>query len=58
MNNTQVNSANNVDVVIPIYNLSHQSDNYSKTAGSLWKFRRDEPAPLMLLILCNNNTTD
>ena len=27
---------------MPMYNLIEYSDNYSKTAGSLWHFFRDE----------------
>ena len=28
---------------MPIYNLIEYSDNYAKTAESLWKYYRDEP---------------
>ena len=33
-NNTQVNNAKDIDIVIPMYNLIECSDNYSKTSGS------------------------
>ena len=35
MNNTQIYDAQNVDVVMPMYNLIEYSDAYSKTSGIL-----------------------
>ena len=35
INNTQIDNANDKDVVIPMYNLIKYSNNYSKTSGSL-----------------------
>ena len=35
-------NADNLDIVIPMYNLIEYSDNYSDTSGSLWQFQRDE----------------
>ena len=43
-NNTQIDNAKDIDVVMLMYNLMEYSDNYSKTSGSLWKYYRDEPA--------------
>ena len=37
INNTQVENAKDLDIVMPIYNLIGYSDNYSKTSGSLWQ---------------------
>ena len=34
---------NQIDVVMPMYNLIEYSDNYSNTSGSLWKCNRDDP---------------
>ena len=34
-NNTQIDNAEYIDIVIPMYNLIEYSDNYSKTSGSL-----------------------
>ena len=34
INNTQINNAEYIDIVIPMYNLIEYSDNYSKTSGS------------------------
>ena len=35
INNTQVNNAKDIDIVMPMYNLIEYSDNYAKTTGSL-----------------------
>ena len=43
INNTQVDNAKDIDIVMPIYNLIEYSDNYAKTSGSLWQYYRDEP---------------
>ena len=44
MNNTQVDDANDIDLVMPNYNLIEYSDIYSKTSRSLRQYYRDEPA--------------
>ena len=36
INNTQVDNAKDIDIVMPMYNLKKYSDNYSKRSGSLW----------------------
>ena len=43
INNTQIENAKNIDVVMPMYNLIEYSNNYLKTSGSLWQYY-DEPA--------------
>ena len=43
INNTQVDNAKDIDIVMPMYNLIEYSDNYAKTARSLWQYFRDEP---------------
>ena len=35
INNTQVNNAKDIDIVMPLYKLIEYSDNYSKTSGTL-----------------------
>ena len=42
-NNTKIDNAKDIDVVMPKYNLIEYSNNYSKTSGSLWQCYRDEP---------------
>ena len=40
INNTQIDNAKNIDIVMPMYNLIEYSDNYAKTSGSLWQYFR------------------
>ena len=39
MDNTE-----DLDVVMPVYNLLEYSKNYRKATGSLWNYDRDEPS--------------
>ena len=43
INNTQIDKAKDIDIVMPMYNLIECSDDYSKTSGSLWQYYRDKP---------------
>ena len=43
INNTQVENAKDIDIVMPMYNLIEYRDNYAKTTGSLWQYFRDDP---------------
>ena len=43
INNTQVDNAKDIDIVMSMYNLIEYSDNYANTSGSLWQYYRDEP---------------
>ena len=43
INNTLIGNAEDLDNVMPMYNLIEYSKNYSKTTGSLWNYYRDEP---------------
>ena len=36
INNTQIDNAKDINIVMPMYNLKEYSDNYSKISGSLW----------------------
>ena len=40
----QINNAEDLDVVMPMYNLLEYNRNYRKTTGSLWEYYRDEPS--------------
>ena len=65
INNTQVDNAKDIDIVMAMYNLIEYSNNYSKTSRSLWQYCKDilavnndgnivilmEPIPLIHLIL-------
>ena len=43
INGVKIDNAEDLDVVIPMYNLLEYSKNYRKTTGSLWNYYRDEP---------------
>ena len=43
-NNTQVDNAKDIDIVMLIYNLIQYGDNHSKVSGSLWQYCKDIPA--------------
>ena len=61
INNTQVDNAQDIDIVMPMYNLIEYSDNYSKTSGSLWQYCKDIPAVNNNNAIVNfteNNLTD
>ena len=42
INNTDIDNAHDIDIVMPMYNLIEYSDNYSKTSGSLWQYYKDD----------------
>ena len=44
INNTQMDNPKDIDFLIPLYDLIEYSDNYSKSAGSLWRYYIDEPS--------------
>ena len=44
INNTQVDYAEDIDIVMSMYNLIKYSDNYSKTSGSLSQYCKNIPA--------------
>ena len=43
INNALIDNAEDLDIVMPMYNLLEYSKNYRKTVGSLWNCYRDEP---------------
>ena len=65
INNTKLDNAKDIDIVMAMYNLIEHSNNYSKTSRSLWQYCKDilavnndgnivilmEPIPLIHLIL-------
>ena len=40
INDEPVDNANNLDIIMPMYNLTEYTYNYSNTSGSLWQFKR------------------
>ena len=43
INNTLIDNAEHLNIVMPMYNLIEYSKNYSKTTGSFWNYYRNEP---------------
>ena len=43
INNTDIDTAQDVDIVMSLYNLVEYKDNYSSISGSLWQYFKDEP---------------
>ena len=61
INNTNLDNAKYLDIVMPMYNLIEYSDNYSKTSRSLWQYTKDIPAVdnnNAIVNFANNNLTD
>ena len=44
INKSQIDNAEYIDIVMPMYNLIGYGDHYSKTSGSLWQYCKDIPA--------------
>ena len=43
INNEHVDTAENLDIVMPMYNLKEYSDNYQDLSATLYQYKRDEP---------------
>ena len=43
INNTDIDNAQGIDIVMPMYKLTEYSDNYSKTLGRVWQYFKDDP---------------
>ena len=43
INNTDIDNAQDIDIVMLMYNLIEYSNNYSKRSGSLWQHYKDDP---------------
>ena len=43
INDVLIDNSEDLDIVMPMYNLLEYSKNYRKTTGSLWNYYRDEP---------------
>ena len=62
INNTQIDNAKDINIVMPMYNLIEYSDSYAKTTGSLWQYCKDIPARNdannNIIVFDVNNVTD
>ena len=43
INNTHIDNAQDIDILMSMYNLIEYSDNYSRTSASLWQYYKDDP---------------
>ena len=55
INNTHVDNAKDLIIVMRMYNLIEYNDNYSKTSGSLWQYCKANNA---IVNFSENNLTD
>ena len=53
INGIKIDNAEDLDVVMPMYNLLEYRKNYRKTTGSLWNYYRDESSNLLS---CNSES--
>ena len=44
ISNTQIDNAEYIDIIMPMYNLIEYSDNYSKTSGGLSQYCKETAA--------------
>ena len=44
LHGVKIDNAEDLDIVMPMYNLLEHSKNYRKTTGSLWNYYGDEPS--------------
>ena len=61
INNTQVDNAKDIAILMPMYSLIEYSDNYSKTSASLWQCCKNIPAVdnnNAIVNFVENNLTD
>ena len=54
INDEHVDTAENLDIVMPMYNLIEYSDNYQDSSATLYQYKRDEPPA----IIANNLPTN
>ena len=55
INDEHVDTAENLDITMPIYNLIEHSDNYQDSSATLYQYKRDEPPEANAI---NDLTTD
>ena len=50
INNTDIDNAKDIDIIMSMSNFIEYSDNYSKTSESLWQYYKDEPNDAIWII--------
>ena len=57
INDEQVDTAENLDIVMPMYNLIEYSDNYQDSSATLYQYKRDEPQDDLANNLATNTSS-
>ena len=57
INDEHADRAENLDIVIPMYNLIEYSDNYQDSSAALYQYKRDEPPAILSNNLATNNSS-
>ena len=57
INDEHVNTAENLDITMPMYNLIEYSDNYQDSSATLYQYKRDEPPETNALNDLTTNTS-
>ena len=55
INDEHVDTAENLDIVMPMYNLIEYSDNYQDSSATLYQYKRDEPPDNNVDLTANNS---
>ena len=58
INNEHVDTAENLDITIPMYNLIEYSDNYQDSSATLYQYKRDEPPEANAINDLTTNTSN
>ena len=56
-NDEHVDTAGNLDLVMPMYNLIEYSDNYQDSSATLYQYKRDEPPNNNVNLTADNSTS-
>ena len=57
-NDEHVDTAENLDIVMPMYNLIEYSDNYQDSLAALYQYKRDEPPEADAVVDLTANNSD
>ena len=57
INDEYVETAENLGIILSMYNLLEYSDNYEKSSGSLYQFKRDEPPANNAAVTVTNSSS-
>ena len=57
INDEHVDIAENLDIVMPMYNLIEYSDNYQDSSATLYQYKRDEPPDNNVDLTANNSAS-